>query len=474
MLDVLLIRADRLQTGGHPRHRHPPLDLWYAEAGLMEAGMAVALLDLWVPADRARLVDYRRDPPALVVIKGESWCLEESRELAASFRARGAITLAVGQQAYHYPAHRCGDQGWDLVVPGECEQALVALVPDLLQHGLDSAPARACRRRLWQRQPYQTQPERLPRPRRQTERLADYPFPLPVRGRVVRRWGYVQSAWGCPYACTHCTDVVRKSSGARLRRRPVAQVVDQIAELLAAGAEGIVFEDDTLFCSPAHLLALCAEIQRRGLCFAWVANARPDELDARRVAAAAAAGAVLLKLGIETGSNRLAQRLGKAVAGQCWRQHCERGLGLLAEAGVGALGLLMTGIPGEDAALAARTRHWVAGLPLDYVQVQVFTAYPEVRLGQGEPGLGNQYHYPVAGGIPLAPLADGIAPAAAADLQRRLYRRFYARPGFVLRHLRRCWRWYLCGANLRALAGWTGYVLRRQRVPGTATGLGGT
>ncbi|WP_210398084.1 B12-binding domain-containing radical SAM protein [Motiliproteus sediminis] len=442
---VLLVRAQSRKAAAHPRHRHPPLSLLYAQAGLERAGLSCQLWDQWVRSTPPEL-DWH---PSVVVVMGQSECLEEAAALARWAGSLGAKTVAVGQQAYHY-RDSAGVGPWDCILEGEFELALAGVVVALLQ----PAP------RLIQGKRYQRvlvdDPDQLPRLSVSMDQLDHYPFPLPVRGRVVRRWGYVQTAWGCPYACDHCTDVVRKSSGSRLRRRRVGAVLDDIAVQLQAGAEGIVFEDDTLFCSPAHLRALCDGIAQRGWDFPWVANARPDELDEARVALAAGAGAVLLKLGIETADSSLAQAIGKHRSESSWRELCESGLQRLQQHGIGALALLMTGMPGETADQHQTTRGWLRRQPLDYVQVQLFTSYPEIQLAV-TPGSEGGSHY-----------RAGDSPERQRHLrwQQRLYRGFYLRAGFARHHLRHHWRWYLRPSHWVRLLQQAAFVLSAGRSNG--------
>jgi radical SAM superfamily enzyme YgiQ (UPF0313 family) len=272
--------------------------------------------------------------------------------------------------------------------------------------------------------------------------MAAYRFPFPLRGRPARYWGHVQSSWGCPSRCRHCTEVVRKSVGFHYRRRDPAAVAAEVARLAAAGADAICFEDDSLLADRRHFLALCAALEQLRPRVRWLASVRPDDLDAETVAAAARAGAALFKVGVETGAPRLAELIGKARDGHAWRARVVEVFGLLERAGIGSVALFLVGLPGETAAERALSFDLARRLRPDYLQLQRFTAYPDVGLAAGD-DTGPGYHYPLPGHAP-----DPLDAAQAA-----FYRRFYLRPGFVGRHLAHTWRSYLDPARLAAAGG---------------------
>lgn len=464
---VVVLRVDR-EAGrhtGHPRHLHPALDLMYVQAGLAQAlQVEVPLLDGWlgdfrVEAFVARVLALR---PRVAVIRAVTWCLEESVRVAAALRAAGVVTMAVGQQVQHVARTRFGGwhEAYDLALPGEPEEEAPRLALRVLA-GEALAELRAeCRRRMDAGDIFLVEaPQALPRPRFGRDALKAYAFPFPVRGRPVSRWGYVLTAWGCPRPCRHCTAIVRKSVGRDLRVRPVGEVVDEVLALKAAGAQAIAFEDDSLLVHRGRFLQLAEELVRRGVELPWMANARPDELDEERVAAAAAAGAVLLKVGVDSGSARLIERLGKTADGAGWIAATESAFERLDRAGIGSVALFMVGMPDETEGDAEDTLALARRISPDYLQMQIYRPYPDVPLW-GELPLqqrthGADYHY-----LTPASSCSRIPPAALTVLQRRFYRAFYLRPGFVARHFARHWRHYLSVGGLARAPGALAYLLR--------------
>lgn len=464
---VVVLRVDR-EAGrhtGHPRHLHPALDLKYIQAGLEGALRAsVPLLDGWrgefsVDAFIARVLALQ---PRCAVIRGVTWCLEESVRLGAALRAAGVVTIAVGQQVQH--AARAGFAGWDdaydLAIAGEPEERAVQLVQRLLAGEPVQALRAECRQRIAAGVTELVRaPDALPRLTVDREEMHAYAFPFPLRGRPFSRWGYVLTAWGCPRPCRHCTAIVRKSVGRDLRARSVSAVVDEVLALQAAGAQAIAFEDDSLLVHRGRFLQLAEELLRRRVDMPWMANARPDELDDERVAAAAAAGAVLLKVGVDTGSPRLIEHLGKCADGAGWLRDTEAGFARLNRSGIGSVALFMVGMPDETVADAEATLALARRIRPDYLQMQIYRAYPDVPMWRELPDAARarsaEYHY-------LAP-ASNCSRIPACDLlalQRRFYRAFYLQPGFVARHLARHWRHYLSASGVLRVPAALAYLLR--------------
>ena len=449
----MLIRVDRAPEtrSGHPRHIHPSLPLKYIQAAVeREIGVKAPLLDGWLhPWSPTDLIEAARShDPWIAVIAASSTCIDEALAVGHALRREGILTVAVGQQVTHatHRAPRGWSRAFDFSILGEPEQETVLLLQRLLAGESREALARHYEELFDRREAFSVlDPDALPMPTFDPEERVEYPFPFPVAHHRVRRWGYVLTSWGCPHACTHCTGVLRKTTGAVLRKRTPSRVVDEVELLLAGGAQGIIFEDDTFFCDPGHLLAICAEIGRRGLRFPWIAHARADDLVKETVSAARQAGAVLLKIGVESGSRRVIERLGKTSHADAWADDVERGFGLLHQHGIGSVAMFMVGCPDENERDVERSIELALRLDADYLQVQIFCPYPDIRLlGRldSPPTVtertANQYHYAAPSwNLSHIPL-ERLRPP-----QAEFYRRFYLRPGFVLRHLRRHWRHYV-------------------------------
>ncbi len=122
----------------------------------------------------------------------------------------------------------------------------------------------------------------------------------------------VISQRGCPHGCNYCSTT--KFWGLRIRPRDVKDVVDEM-EMLAKkhGYEGIYIFDDCFTFFKKRVLEFCDEIKKRKLNIKWSCSGRVNNLDDEVVKALVEAGCVFIALGVESGSQRLLDRMHKAI-----------------------------------------------------------------------------------------------------------------------------------------------------------------
>ncbi|OHC70570.1 MAG: radical SAM protein [Rhodocyclales bacterium RIFCSPLOWO2_02_FULL_63_24] len=466
-LALLRVDADSLAANTHPRHRHPALDLKYIQSAVRDRnGFLPPLIDHTLASGLSaeqladRVLACR---PRIAIVKAQSWNLDTAIRCARRLRAAGVVTIAVGQQVLH--AARSPVTGWqdayDIALPGDAEAEAPRLVTRLLSGEKPAALAASYTERMATGRLLEIDdPDSLPIPHFDTSELAAYPFPFPLRRRPVHHWGYVLTAWGCPRACRHCSVVVRKSATATLRARSIELVVDEVARLADQGAQGILFEDDSLCIDRRRFLGLCDALIRRRLTLPWIANARPDELDRERVAAAAASGAALFKVGVDCAAPRLIERIAKARDGLAWIAAAENAFGYLDEANIGSVALFMVGLPDEQATDVEASIKLARRLRPDYVQVQIYTPYPDTaiwaELSPAQRNGSGTYHYGIRSESP-----SRIAAADLPKMQGAFYRRFYLDSAYFARHLARSWRHYLTPQALLQSAAHVSFLLRK-------------
>ena len=453
---VILVRNDRPpeRQPRHPRHLHPPLDLRYVQAGLEATGRRAELLDNWIlrRAPEALAAEVVARDASVVVVKGDSSCLAESLAFGRLLRERGVTVLALGQQvahAVHQPVSGW-DEAFDFAFYGEPEEAVPGILCRLMSGEPLSQVTGAYQAAFARGEPtLVVDPETLPPLRHGADELHRYPFPFPVRGSFVTTWAYVQTSWGCPHSgrCRFCSDILRKSMGTRLRLRRPESVVTELESVLAQGADAVCFEDNSLLTDKAHFLGVCEQIRQRGLTFSWIASARADDVDDEKARAAAESGCVLLKLGVESGSPRVIEALRKTVEpGERWVDQVRVANSLLSANGIGCVGLVMIGCPDETDEEVQATMRLLSELDPDYVQIQIFSLYPDSLFYRGLDAK-EKARYAVANGLYHYGLPrwtpSRIRPQRLLELQEEAYRRFYLRPSHVWKHARLFWRFYL-------------------------------
>jgi radical SAM superfamily enzyme YgiQ (UPF0313 family) len=145
----------------------------------------------------------------------------------------------------------------DSVIGGEYEPALLALVQGLAAGRVP--PIAGVSTRARRSPPRLERTAFLPPSRAGLRPLADYArLELPDGARTV---GYVEASRGCKHGCLHCP--IPPVYGGRFFVVPRAVVLEDVAALVAQGAQHITFGDPDFFNGPGHALRLVEALHAR-------------------------------------------------------------------------------------------------------------------------------------------------------------------------------------------------------------------
>lgn len=169
--------------------------------------------------------------------------------------------------------------------------------------------------------------------------------------RYLWRFGVANylSSYGCPHRCTFCGIPVGSPT---FRPTDNAVVVDHVRELIARGANSIVFYDDNFFTSRTRVVDLARRFADAGLSLKWFSNGRVDQvsrLTDDELDLLARSGCSGLNVGYETGDADTADRVKKDLDVGVTRELARR----LHAAGIGLSINFMVGLPGESEASLA-------------------------------------------------------------------------------------------------------------------------
>ncbi|MBF0623342.1 MAG: radical SAM protein [Magnetococcales bacterium] len=337
---------------------------------------------------------------------------------------------------------------FDSIVVGEGEVAFTALV-EALEQGNDITRITGVYTResmaAWREANYRDQRflgsvtvppayvddlDALPFPNREYIRHIDYHSILGVSHRLAT----IISTRGCPYRCTFC-DVPYK----RYRRRSAASVADEVARCLAMGYREIHFYDDLFNVSPRKVVEFCDEVERRGLRFPWSFRGRTNTVTRESLERAKRAGCRLISFGVETGNDAGLEDLQKgtniAQVEQVFRWCRELGILRVAD--------FMIGLPTEKTeADIERNLEFALKIDPDYCQVAVLNLYPNTPLydraveqGLVDPRRWKEWVLDPKPGFTVDHWEEFIPAARQMEIQRRSYRRFYFRPGYIVRSI---------------------------------------
>ncbi len=433
-MKVLIIRCDyhASQKQMHPRHLHPPLDIIYVLNANLDH--EIDFHDEWTDGILGKNTNKDYD---LVIIKGSSYCLEEVFKTASHFKDKETPCWVMGQVTSHYKKtedKKKWHDNFSKIFLGEFE---TALEEELRGPSLENIITKA------------TLPQNLATPTLTKEQMKKYRFPFPIRGHSIKYWGYVMSAWGCPYMnlCTFCSPIVRKSDGQALRKRGTQLVVEDIKAQIANGAQAICFEDDTLITNKKYANEFLDRMIEEEIKIPWMASLRVNELDEEIIKKMAKTGAKLLKLGIETGSPRIIEKLGKSRSGDKYLNHLIDIKKVLDKYDIGIIGLFMVGNPDENLADIEMTKSIIKQIKPDYIQIQILTPYPDSPLYEKYkdkmPVDSNLYHYK-SNDFKLSQ----IEHHDLLNVQKDIYKKYYLAPAYIINHFFRHIRHYLTPSTM--------------------------
>ena len=369
MTSVLLIYPFFKPRRDRSVFRFPPLGLGYIAASLQQAGHTVHLLDCTFMERDAALNRALATGAEVVGIYCMVTLVEDCLWFARQLRGRCRLLIAGGPLPTCDPLPFLDD--FDVVVRGEGEQTLLELL-SAWEQGTDWSCVAGIifRNPAFAREageavhletavrPFYKDLDRLPFPARRM-----FPNESYIQfGK--KKYGYsittVMSTRGCPFDCEFCSNVV---FGGTYRVRSPGSVVDEIEEALALGYDRIAFADDVFTLNRRRVLAVCAEIKKRGLQFKWECLGRVDTLDYATAVEMKAAGCARIYFGIESGNDRVLKLMKKQITTA--QAHLAVEAAHRAGLEVGAFFILF--YPGETDETVLDTLRFATALPLDYL-----------------------------------------------------------------------------------------------------------
>lgn len=307
-----------------------PLGLLYLAARLEEDGHQVFLEDLQLcrsPLRRLKRALQRFDPQGVGITSFSINLAKASRMLQTVKRlSPHAVTVWGEPHVSFADADILQKHPWvDAIVRGEGEETLVQWMEKVQRgKGFDKvwglswrgADGRICRNPS---RPLREDLDQLPRPAWHLLKLSQY--------RAFGDGASVLTSRGCPHRCVFC--VGRKMIGARGRFRSPTSVVDEMEALVKLGFRKIRVEDDLFTFRRERTLAICRELDSRGLSLRWRAYARVDSVDAELLSRMRQAGCERILFGAESGSPEILQGIRKGITpsklGGQWRWPGKRG-----------------------------------------------------------------------------------------------------------------------------------------------------
>ncbi len=293
------------------REAHLPVELGACRVLLERAGHEVLMLDgLLQGMDAAAMArEVAAFGPAMTVVTTAPsylfWrCaqpeLRVPRAMVEALRGAGGVggvVVAVGPHGSSTPAATLRKLGCDVVVRGECEEAVVALAGGavggvlpgtaVMRDGVLVAPGAPLSTRFVDLPALRWPDAWVQRHRHHHHRFDSHPD---VAGAEV------EASRGCPYTCSFCAKIDFRD---KYRRRELGVLMEEIGALQAQGV-GYLYFIDEIFLPDAALLDALVAMAAEGRGMQFGVQTRIDLWKPEMLALLGRAGCVSIEAGVES------------------------------------------------------------------------------------------------------------------------------------------------------------------------------
>jgi radical SAM superfamily enzyme YgiQ (UPF0313 family) len=269
--------------------------------------------------------------------------------------------------------------------------------------------------------------------------LDSLPFPaydlLPVGKYVPALGGYkrlpaisVITSRGCSGSCSYCNRFL----GKRVRKRSSENIIEELKLLIDRfHIKEIYFFDDSFTEFPSKVRELCEKMIEEKLDLTWSCFARFQFVNEDMLRAMREAGCMHISYGIESADPEILKAVNKPTDLDKVRDV----VALTRKAGIETLIGFMLGLPGETKETMEKTIQLAIELDPDMVLFDITTPFPGTEMfnwarekGYLKTGNWSEYDlYTVVMDLPT------VTEAEIREFYSRAHRRFYLRPGYLMR-----------------------------------------
>ena len=208
--------------------------------------------------------------------------------------------------------------------------------------------------------------------------LSAIPFPAWHLFPPQAQWP-VYAGRGCPFRCAFCQRVL----GGKIRLRTVDSVLAEFDAMeRQLNRKGTWFQDETFGVNRAwtgrFLDRLIRRNREKGYVWRWKANSHVNLADGRLYRKMRQAGCYGLDFGVESGCQRMLERIHKNIS----LQQARRAIALAKEAGLRTTAFFIIGHPGETWETALQTVRFAPRSGADNIAVGVMVPYPGTEIWQ--------------------------------------------------------------------------------------------
>ncbi|MDD2541335.1 MAG: radical SAM protein [Desulfuromonadaceae bacterium] len=195
---------------------------------------------------------------------------------------------------------------------------------------------------------------------------------------------FIVTTRGCPSTCNFCSSP--DFWGRRVRYRSPQAIVDEI--LYIRQKFGLIYfsiRDDTFTADRKRVLEFCLLLQKQEVNILWNCQSRVTAIDEELLIEMKRAGCECVQLGVESGSARILQQLGKKITSA----QIERTCAMVRKIGINLSVYLISDVPGETDSDLQQTIELIRHIHPDDGYVSPLAYYPGTQLYKHSLASGN-------------------------------------------------------------------------------------
>lgn len=410
----------------------PPLSLAMLAASLEKANIPVKIIDC--PGSNIGKIEFEKiidelKPDIVGIGPMMTPAIEGVFEAAAICKKSGAIVIVGGPHLSIYPKETMANKNIDFAIIGEGDFSIVKLV-EAIKNNSDVSQIPGL---VWRKDS-----EILENPAAIVENLDELPMPayhlLPMKNYNsiigLHPVSTMMVGRGCPYRCGFC---YKTPSDKLIRHKSVKYVIEEMKYLIERyGVKEIMFYDDTLTLKKDYIFNLCDEIKTQKIKIHWEAPTRVNHIDEELIKKLAEAGCVRLRMGVESGNEKIRQIMNKGVSAE----QIISAFGLCKKYGIETFAYFIIGYIGETEETINETINFARKLDPDFAMFTIATPLPNTDLFERavqakliDPNYWKNY---TLGG---SKERIKFLVKDAEKWTKKAYLKFYFRPGFIIKKL---------------------------------------
>lgn len=210
-------------------------------------------------------------------------------------------------------------------------------------------------------------------PTERHKNLDEFPFPdrsllMNVGKYTSEDMGLIMTSRGCPYSCSYCATETN-----RVSYRSVGHILREIRFVKDKyGTTQFSFKDDSFTVNRRRVEELCDKIIAQRLGINWECTTRVDLVTEELLVKMKKAGCNSIKVGIESGSERVLKQMNKGITHGQIRYAAQ----LFKKVGIFWTGYFMMGVPSETADDIYKTLELMYEVKPDFASIGVYEPFP--------------------------------------------------------------------------------------------------